>query len=371
MALCGGGGTYRVGRWLDQLFPAAAQGGRAWSSDINDGFHDETTTPCRNQRLMPNLPHAAEIALLLVLAYLAGCIAGYALRRVLSGETALALAGTPAPQQPVAGSAAGAQPALVRAPALEPVMSTRPPQLATVPSKRAPGAAEPAKSPPAQPDSGKPTLDAVVLVEEDTPLAAEALPARNPGEVRFGGRPVERRVLEPVPLLEVPSATPTESSEAEEVEAAAMRAIEGSSSPRSKKPGSAAKRVVHGTPGAEAPQSAATPSADPPKTAPPAPAMPASTSGQGTGRPRSLDFPRPEGKDNLSNIKGIDQAVELTLNDLGIFHFDQIAAWDQDAVLWLEAHFGFRGRIGAEKWIEQARDLVDRPAEAPPAPARK
>lgn len=70
-------------------------------------------------------------------------------------------------------------------------------------------------------------------------------------------------------------------------------------------------------------------------------------------------------------IKGIDQAVELTLNDLGIFHLDQVAAWDQDAVLWLEAHFGFRGRIGREKWIEQARDLADRPAEAPPAPARK
>ena len=48
---------------------------------------------------------------------------------------------------------------------------------------------------------------------------------------------------------------------------------------------------------------------------------------------------------------------ESTLNNLGIYHFDQIAAWDEREVLWLENHAFARGRIGREDWQEQAREL--------------
>lgn len=77
----------------------------------------------------------------------------------------------------------------------------------------------------------------------------------------------------------------------------------------------------------------------------------------GFGRPEGLPSARDGGADNLKQIKGITPPLETSLNSLGIFHFDQIAAWDQKAVVWLDNHLSLRGRIGREKWQEQARSL--------------
>ena len=65
-------------------------------------------------------------------------------------------------------------------------------------------------------------------------------------------------------------------------------------------------------------------------------------------------------RDNLKMIKGIGPAIEKTLNEVGICHFDQLAEmseYDIDRV----AHRlkGFRSRIYREDWIGQARDLHD------------
>ena len=46
------------------------------------------------------------------------------------------------------------------------------------------------------------------------------------------------------------------------------------------------------------------------------------------------------------------------LNNMGIYHFDQIAAWDQKEVLWLENHAFARGRVGREDWQAQAQELL-------------
>jgi predicted flap endonuclease-1-like 5' DNA nuclease/predicted nucleic acid-binding Zn-ribbon protein len=64
--------------------------------------------------------------------------------------------------------------------------------------------------------------------------------------------------------------------------------------------------------------------------------------------------------DNLKLIKGIGPAIEKTLNEMGVFRFNQIAEmseYDIDRV----AHRlkGFRSRIYREDWIGQARDLYD------------
>jgi predicted flap endonuclease-1-like 5' DNA nuclease len=87
-----------------------------------------------------------------------------------------------------------------------------------------------------------------------------------------------------------------------------------------------------------------------------APAKPARPAG-GFGRPASLPAPRDGRKDDLGQIKGLGPAIESALNGLGIYHYDQVADWDQKAVVWVENHFGFKGRIGRERWQEQARDL--------------
>ncbi len=75
-------------------------------------------------------------------------------------------------------------------------------------------------------------------------------------------------------------------------------------------------------------------------------------------KPRLLD--KPEGKiDDLKLIKGIGPKLENVLHDLGIFHFRQIANWNEDEVDWVNDHLVFSGRIEREKWIEQAKKLID------------
>jgi predicted flap endonuclease-1-like 5' DNA nuclease len=65
-----------------------------------------------------------------------------------------------------------------------------------------------------------------------------------------------------------------------------------------------------------------------------------------------------QARDDLKEIKGVGPAIEKTLNDLGIYHFNQIAEmseYDIDRVA--RQLKGFRSRIYRENWIGQARDL--------------
>lgn len=65
-------------------------------------------------------------------------------------------------------------------------------------------------------------------------------------------------------------------------------------------------------------------------------------------------------RDDLKMIKGIGPAIEKTLNELGIFRFQQIAdmsEYDIDRVA--NRLKGFRSRIYREDWIGQARMLRD------------
>lgn len=65
-------------------------------------------------------------------------------------------------------------------------------------------------------------------------------------------------------------------------------------------------------------------------------------------------------RDDLQRIKGVGPAIEKTLNELGIFSFQQIAEmseYDIDRVA--RRLKGFRSRIYREDWIGQARELRD------------
>lgn len=70
-------------------------------------------------------------------------------------------------------------------------------------------------------------------------------------------------------------------------------------------------------------------------------------------------------RDNLKMIKGVGPAIEKTLNEMGIFRFQQIAdmsEYDIDRVA--KRLKGFRSRIYREDWIGQARELRDQGAHA-------
>ncbi|TCT11278.1 NADH dehydrogenase subunit E [Tepidamorphus gemmatus] len=75
-------------------------------------------------------------------------------------------------------------------------------------------------------------------------------------------------------------------------------------------------------------------------------------------KPEGLKAARDGKPDDLKRISGIGPKIEGILHSLGIFHYDQIAAWNEDNVAWIDGYLKFRGRIGREKWIEQARTLA-------------
>ena len=65
-------------------------------------------------------------------------------------------------------------------------------------------------------------------------------------------------------------------------------------------------------------------------------------------------------RDDLKAIKGIGPAIEKTLNELGIFRYQQMADMSEYDIDRVAKHLkGFRSRIYREDWIGQARGLGD------------
>jgi len=73
--------------------------------------------------------------------------------------------------------------------------------------------------------------------------------------------------------------------------------------------------------------------------------------------PALLTEARAEGKDKLSSMKGIGPVIEKKLNELGIYHFNQIASWNRDQEKWIETQLAFPKSIAKEEWVKQAKEL--------------
>lgn len=203
-----------------------------------------------------NTPHLIEIALLMLAAFLIGCLIGYFLRRLAGGETS-----APATPESV-------QKSTTSAPAASSPVAT---QTEAAPSKVDAGAAKP-----------KPV--------EKKPAAKKTAPAKT-------------------------SAAKATSAKPAPVKVAPAKAV-------AKKP--AAKKAA----------------------------------GAPDGKPETLAAPRGGAKDDLKSIKGIGPKIEETLNGMGIYHHDQIAAWGRKEVKWVDEELSFKGRIDREKWISQAKALA-------------
>lgn len=75
--------------------------------------------------------------------------------------------------------------------------------------------------------------------------------------------------------------------------------------------------------------------------------------------PEMLTAPRGGKADDLKQIKGIGPKLEKLLNDLGVWHFDQIASWKAKDIAHVdEMLVGFRGRITRDGWVKQAKRLA-------------
>lgn len=255
-----------------------------------------------------NLPHVIEVALLLLVAYLIGCVLGYLARRVFAPPRPPAEA-PPAPAEAPAPPSASALPTRSKTEIATRVRSTTTISGAMAGAATAAGASDIAAQ-AVDPDAGD---------GEETGLVAEGEGAEDIADLeRLDAAP------EPAPLPE--EAPPPE----------------------------------------EMPPGESAPAAEP---SPPAPAdmadeasldsIAAADAGAGAGnRPASMTAPRGGEKDDLKTIKGIGPKLEATLNSLGIYHFDQIAAWSRGNVEWVDTYLSFRGRIDRDDWIAQARALA-------------
>ncbi len=98
------------------------------------------------------------------------------------------------------------------------------------------------------------------------------------------------------------------------------------------------------------------------KPAKPAVAKPAEATADG---PVRLSGPRGGRADNLKEIEGIGPAMEKLVNELGFYHFDQIAGWSDADVAWVDANMKtFKGRIVRDRWTAQAKLIVSEGLEA-------
>jgi len=75
-------------------------------------------------------------------------------------------------------------------------------------------------------------------------------------------------------------------------------------------------------------------------------------------KPELLAAPRNGAKDNLTRIKGIGLKIEEMLNNIGVYHFDQIASWNAENIAWADSTLGFPGRAVREQWVSQAQALA-------------
>ncbi len=72
-----------------------------------------------------------------------------------------------------------------------------------------------------------------------------------------------------------------------------------------------------------------------------------------------LYLAKPDGKaDDLKKIKGIGATLERLLNDLGLWHYRQIAALTPGEIAWVNSKIDFKGRVQRDQWVSQARALI-------------
>ncbi len=99
----------------------------------------------------------------------------------------------------------------------------------------------------------------------------------------------------------------------------------------------------------EAPAAEAAPETPEPEASDPAPAA----------KPAGLDGPRDGQPDDLKRIKGVGPKLEQLLHSLGFYHFDQVGAWTDAELAWVDDNLeGFKGRASRDEWIAQARTLA-------------
>ena len=80
------------------------------------------------------------------------------------------------------------------------------------------------------------------------------------------------------------------------------------------------------------------------------------TAGKPAKKPMAVKLAKPVGgkPDNLTLINGIGNVIEKKLHDLGVFHFEQVANWNDEQAAHFSKIVGFPGRAKREGWMKEA-----------------
>lgn len=74
-------------------------------------------------------------------------------------------------------------------------------------------------------------------------------------------------------------------------------------------------------------------------------------------KPLILSAPKFLKKDDLTRIKSIDDEIEVCLNKMGIFHYDQISQWSNKNCDWADELISLPGYSRDNNWVSQAKVL--------------
>ncbi len=75
--------------------------------------------------------------------------------------------------------------------------------------------------------------------------------------------------------------------------------------------------------------------------------------------PSRLKAARKAGADDLKLIWGVGPKMEALMHSLGFYHFDQVAAWTEENLRWVDRRLeGFKGRARRDDWVGQAKKLA-------------
>jgi predicted flap endonuclease-1-like 5' DNA nuclease len=324
---------------------------------------------------------ALQIFLLLLAAFLLGCILGCLIRRAVyaaryqpatetvaaTAATAGVAATTAVAQRPISPEAQRFESALTGADAAqlstvrrEPVVEVRP--RAPEPVRAEPIIAEPVTREPVGPQ-------AAASIQQDVPQPAPAAPPQS----EIVAEQPQRSLLVEQPVVAQEHATPTQATYASQPippppppppsdlvansESAGESAPDRAPAPAPAPEAEVAREAVVTQP---EPVSQASSSAIGVAAAAAAAAASSATTAPVFAQPRAESAVAGDGEpaDDLKRIRSIDSILEGRLNALGVTRYSQIAGWTSADVTRMSQSLGLVGRIEQENWIEQAHILA-------------
>ena len=196
-------------------------------------------------------------------------------------------------------------------------------------------------------------LDMSAAVTTSTPVA-DAEPAVQPATTvkSVEATPVKKPVqAQPAKKTAAPKAKAASSSSATAKKATTVKKTPASAKKTSDAP--AAKKAT-AKPKASAQKAESAAASKKPAKAPATKKAPVAKD----GKPPVLTAARDGGADDLKLLKGVGPKLEQTLNELGFYHFDQVAGWRKKEIEWVDSNLKFKGRIERDGWVAQAKTLA-------------